>query len=142
MAKLIICIGIPASGKSTWAAQYAQDNPDTVVVTRDDIREEYGAVGGGWSKEKEFYVVKEMERRIREGLMSGKTVISADTNLNPRVRQLLADIASKCGAISEDKPFPTDVETCIERDSKREGHRKVGADRIREYDKQFTMQFY
>lgn len=38
MKKLIILVGISGSGKSTWATEYIQKNPDTLRINRDDIR--------------------------------------------------------------------------------------------------------
>jgi predicted kinase len=40
MAKMILTLGLPASGKTTWANQYVAENPNTVIVCRDDIRAE------------------------------------------------------------------------------------------------------
>ena len=34
----ILCIGISASGKSTWSEQLVIDNPDWVNINRDDVR--------------------------------------------------------------------------------------------------------
>ena len=36
--KITILIGIPASGKSTYAKDYIRNNADTVRVKRDDLR--------------------------------------------------------------------------------------------------------
>lgn len=36
--KVIILIGLPGSGKSTWAKKYLSNNPDTIRVNRDDFR--------------------------------------------------------------------------------------------------------
>ena len=38
MAKMILTLGLPASGKSTWAWDYVSKNKNTVIVCRDDIR--------------------------------------------------------------------------------------------------------
>lgn len=37
--KILILIGIPASGKSTWAKDFVRNNPDYVRVNRDDFRD-------------------------------------------------------------------------------------------------------
>lgn len=34
----IICIGVPASGKSTWSKEYLRKNPNYVRINRDDFR--------------------------------------------------------------------------------------------------------
>lgn len=131
--KLIICRGIPASGKSTWAK--AQEN--AIVVTRDDIRLEYGCIGGGWSKEKEVqFVIPEMNKRIRDGLKEGKTVICADTNIPPKHVARLMGMAKQYDAEYFLKEFFTPLDICLERDSKRE--HPVGEDNIRRYHKQLN----
>ena len=40
MSKLILMIGIPGCGKSTWATRYAQEHPGVSVVSSDGIRRE------------------------------------------------------------------------------------------------------
>lgn len=134
MKRLIICRGIPASGKSTWAAQQF----DAITVTRDDIRVEYDCIGTGWSPEKERnFVIPEMETRIVQALRAGCTVISADTNLNPTVVARLMYLAQICEAPVEIKEFDTPLEVCIERDSQREYPWKVGEAKLREYHKKW-----
>lgn len=36
---VIICIGPPGSGKTTWTNNYIKDHPDFLVISRDRIRE-------------------------------------------------------------------------------------------------------
>ena len=39
MLKVTLCLGIPASGKSTWAKEEVRKNPEKVTrVNRDDLR--------------------------------------------------------------------------------------------------------
>lgn len=135
MAKLIICRGIPGSGKSYWANLQFLANPENVVVVnRDEIREEYNCVGAGWSKEKEIdFIIPEMDKRIRDGLNADKTVISSDTNIRRGNVVRLMHIASRLGATVEIKKFDTDLELCIERDSRRNPPWKVGREQIIKY---------
>ena len=49
--KLIMTKGLPASGKSTWAKQYLDDNPGTKRVNKDDLRAMLD--NGKWSKRNE-----------------------------------------------------------------------------------------
>ena len=37
--EILILIGIPASGKSTWSKEYVRKNPNWVRVSRDDFRD-------------------------------------------------------------------------------------------------------
>ena len=36
--RIVICIGVPASGKSTWSKEFIRNNPNWVRVNRDDYR--------------------------------------------------------------------------------------------------------
>ena len=45
--KLIVLHGPPASGKSTWARKYVQENPNTVIVCREEICNMLGVSPGG-----------------------------------------------------------------------------------------------
>lgn len=43
MNKIIICRGIPASGKSTWAKQWVLEDPEhRIRINQDDIRNMLG----------------------------------------------------------------------------------------------------
>ena len=82
MSKLIILQGPPCSGKSTWAAEYKrQEDPEVVIVNRDDIRFELG--NGKYTMKREDEVTEIEYNRVIEGLKEGKTVILDATNLNP-----------------------------------------------------------
>lgn len=81
MSKLIILQGPPCSGKSTWAEEYKQqEDPEAVIVNRDDIRFELG--NGKYTMERENEVTEIEYNRVIEGLKAGKTVILDATNLN------------------------------------------------------------
>ena len=82
MSKLIILQGPPCSGKSTWAAEYKrQDDPEVIIVNRDDIRLEIN--NGKYTMEREDEVTEIEYYRVINGLKDGKTVILDATNLNP-----------------------------------------------------------
>ena len=81
MSKLIILQGPPCSGKSTWAAEYKrQEDPEVVIVNRDDIRFELG--NGKYTMKREDEVTEIEYNRVIEGIKDGKTVILDATNLN------------------------------------------------------------
>jgi predicted kinase len=129
MAKLIATRGLPASGKSTWAlAKIAKRPGQTIRVNRDDLRASVHG-GGKWSKAKERIITVMRDAMIHEGLASGLTVISDDTNLSPKVVEHLRTLAKANGAEFEIEDF-TDVtpEECIKRDLARD--RTVGSDVI------------
>lgn len=138
MPRLIATVGLPGSGKSTWAAaerkRLEANNVECCVVTKDDLRKILVTRGWTWSRENERTVVELRDKLIIAGLEGGKTVISADTNFGKHVSQLAA-LAKKCGAEFDVKDFTSvKLETCIKRDAGRED--SVGEKVIKEmYDK-------
>lgn len=130
MSKLIICRGLPASGKSTWAhEQVTKDYSDVIRCNRDDIRVMlHKSVWLG--KKTEDNVVRMRDAMIRAGLKAGKTVISDDTNLDPKVVKHLAKIAEFFGADVEVRDFDVPLDICLERNSKREPLEYVPDDAI------------
>jgi predicted kinase len=136
--KLIMCMGLPASGKSTWAkAQVERDPKNIVRVNKDDIRAEL--FNKDWSHDKEKEVIRIRDFRISEALSKGKTVISDDTNFAPKHRGRLQELAKKYKALFEVKDFlDVPMEECIRRDSLREEGR-VGEAVIRGMATQYLL---
>ncbi len=138
--KLIMCIGLPGSGKSTWAkAQAELLDRATVIVNKDDIRAELEALEGWkWSHEGEIRIISIRDTQIIVALMEGKNVISSDTNFGRKHKVRLEQLARENNATFEIKSF-TDVpiDVCIERDAKREGKAKVGEAVIRSMAEKF-----
>jgi predicted kinase len=126
MSKLIMCRGIPGSGKSYWASQQ-----DAVVVTKSDIREEY-KFPCGFAGDDEWMI---------EALKKGFTVISADLNLTKKNESDLQKLAKKYNAAFEIKVFDTPLKTCIERDSQRDDYHRVGKKQIEQYYERFKLLF-
>jgi len=121
--KMIICKGLPASGKSTFAKDLVAKDAGIVRVNRDEIRTMVH--NDKWSQSREKTTVAVRDAAIKAAFDAGLSVISDDTNLAPSVEAGLRAIAKTYGAQVEIKDF-TDVplKTCIERDMKRE--RTVG----------------
>src|ERR1700722_11175806 len=117
MTRLIICRGLPASGKTTVAkAWVAEDPTNRLRVNRDDLRQMMH--DGVYIKgETEQRVIKMRDKIIDEGLFSGIDVISDDTILpNQTVKELLK-LAYRCGADVEFIDLThVSLETCLERD--------------------------
>lgn len=55
-----MCKGLPASGKSTWAKEFVAKNPNFIRLNKDDFR----AMMGGYSKDKEMVVLKMRDAAI------------------------------------------------------------------------------
>jgi len=126
---LIICRGLPASGKSTWAkAEVAKLAPKpAIVVNRDTLRLQNPGRGEG-------FIRTLRDDLIEEHLMLGYIVISDDTNLIHSTFNGLVELAKRCVASFQVKDFTdVSVEECIKRDAARPA--SVGAAVIRRFAK-------
>lgn len=133
MPTLTITRGLPASGKTTYARAWVNENPGPRVrVNRDDLRiAMFGAPFLDFHLEE---VVSTAQRGQVEALLrAGKDVIVDDTNLRAKYARAWADLAVTVGAGFEVVDFPTPVDECIARDQARQarGERSVGEAVIR-----------
>lgn len=138
MAKLIMTRGLPASGKTTWAKKYYDENPgSTKIICKDDLRDMLDC--GRWSRAREEFIVTARDQLVYEALRNNYDVIVADTNLATKHESLLKEIAKDCEAEFEIKDF-TDVplKECIKRDQKRAD--SVGEDVIHRMWRQYLAE--
>jgi predicted kinase len=131
--KLIITRGLPGSGKSTWAEAertlLESKGFKTYITNKDTIRKTLIALGWKWSPENEKDVLKTQNHDIKAAFNNGySVVIVADCNFGKH-KDRLYGLAMYCNADFEVKDFTSvPLETCIERDSKRQ--EEVGAEVI------------
>ncbi len=147
--KLIICRGVPASGKSTYSKQWVLEDPEKRVrVNRDDIR---NMLGKYWVPSREKLVTQIEKEIIKEAICNNYDVIIDATNMQSIKAHLSQwSFAIKNGLtnshcirvypIIEFKDFfDVPLEECIRRDSERT-EMKVGKDVIKRfYDKQLKL---
>lgn len=83
MTKLILTRGIPASGKSSWAKAWVQEDPDgRVRVNRDDLRRMlFGATELKLNYRQEVQVSEAEMAIAKTALAKGKSVVVDATNL-------------------------------------------------------------
>lgn len=118
MNKLIMMIGIPGSGKSTWVRNNRADTD--LWVSRDKIRFDK-------LKEGEDYFAHEddvFEQFIEEiiwGLNEGKTVIADATHLNKKSRAKVLNRVRKFADEIEAVMMDVHLITALERNDLREG---------------------
>lgn len=127
--KMIITVGVSASGKSTWANQ----QEGFKVICRDNIRSvlfpEYNLGDYKYKNSKESMV---SESSLKQWLVSvdrGFDVIIADTNLNQKYRDMWEQRGLDAGYEVEFKTFPITLEEAWKIDQKR-GVYAVGRDVI------------
>lgn len=94
MPTLHMLIGLPGSGKSTWRNNYLASNPslDTVVVSSDDIIEEWAAANNltyseAWSKINQKDVAAKFRTQLKEALNLNKNIIVDRTNMGVKARR-------------------------------------------------------
>jgi predicted kinase len=124
---VILTVGIPASGKTTWARQHVKEHGNTMIVSRDDIREAMGVASG----EAEQAVTLVHRAQMEGAFAAGMDVIVADTNINPKFRKALIKFCHEHAQDVHVKVFPIGLDEAILRDSKRID--KVGADVVTKF---------
>ncbi len=141
MAPLIchFLIGLPASGKSTFARRLQEMIPNTAIVSTDTAREKLfddESIQGDWAKEVEPEILKQ----IQNAISSGKPVIYDATNIRRDWRMgMLMKIEEKLQEIDAPQVYwvawhlQTPVETCKEWNQKRDRH--VPDEVIEEFNK-------
>lgn len=128
--KLIVCMGLPASGKSTYAKKLIIDSPDTYVrINFDELRETLFC--GIWSKDKEFMLRELADSIVDIVFLEGKIAILDNTNITKPQQSMIESIKAFHGdnvEIEYVSFFDVPIEDLIERDIKRE--KSVGKDVI------------
>jgi predicted kinase len=128
MTRLLITRGLPASGKTTFAAKL---QPRVVRVNRDDLRRMLHGqrLFTQWAEGQ----VTRVQRASVESLLRARVdVIVDDTNLRTKAVKEWAEVAARFGATFEVHDF-TDVplEECLRRDATRPDADRVGEAAIR-----------
>lgn len=124
MQKLIYTVGLPASGKDTWAIKKIGQNTNRIKrVNKDLLREMLD--DSKWSKGNEAFILKMRDLIIEEALCDGYDVICTDTNFAPKHKERFHEIANELKKLGhdikvEEQFFDVDPDTCIERDLKRQ----------------------
>lgn len=123
MQKLIICQGLPASGKSTYAKELVTKEKFK-RINRDELRVMLDC--SVWSKANEKIVSDARDQMMKNSLQNGFNVVIDDTNLVESTVKHLVEIAREVGDVEVTiEPFNVSTEECLERNSKREGTARV-----------------
>ena len=117
-----ILVGVPASGKSTWAKDYVKNNPGWARFNRDEIRFMTKNMPICDPKMESF--INEIQEFTILGLLrQGKNVIVDNTNLKPEYIEAICEIV-KYDATVRFRVFDISLEKAKEIDAQRE--KKVG----------------
>lgn len=139
MNKLIMMVGLPASGKSRQAKLIKEAlNGETVIHASDELRKElFGDTNDNTQNDKLF---QELHKRIKEDLKSGKNVVYDATNINYKRRMaFLQEIKNiPCEKIAV--VMATTYEDCLTQNQTRE--RQVPEHVIKRMYKNFYIPQY
>ena len=124
MSELLILIGCPGSGKSTFAKKLCKENKNCIHISRDDIRfslidpdkEEY------FSRENEVFEI--FTDKISEALKQKDAFVIADaTHINPASRsKLVYNLDIDLNTININYIFfNTSLKDCLKNNEKRKG---------------------
>lgn len=115
MAKLqlIMCKGLPASGKTTWAKKQVGFKR----VNKDDLRAMLD--NSVHTKGNEKFVLLLRDMIIQKSLSEGISIIIDDTNLAPYHETRLRELAAQYKAEFIEMLFDTPADECVKRDARR-----------------------
>ena len=131
MNKLIFMIGLPGSGKSTYAER---NLGDCEILSSDKLRTElFNDVN---NQENNQLIFDTLFKRAREFLLAGKNVVIDATNVDREEREKSLSHFKDLNVIRIAMVVKTPVKECILRDSLRE--RTVGKDVILRFRRKFV----
>lgn len=131
MPKLQITVGLPASGKTSWAKGQLKKHKDTVAFSYDDFRMMcFNDVQNGSKGED---LVRTMcKANVVSALVAGYNVIIHNTNLTDRSKNGWQQLADDFNHVDKRKVqfeivdfTKVPVDTCIGRDNMRTGYERV-----------------
>jgi len=133
MNKLILMVGLPSSGKSTYAKTLVNDN--TILLSSDALRKEL--LGDEKCQENNELVFRTLYNRAKKYLLDGKDVIIDSTNINMKDRRRTLSNFQKIDVEKTAILMATPIEMCYLRDYNRE--RKVGKQVIDKFLHRFEI---
>jgi predicted kinase len=134
MLKVILCVGIPACGKSTWSKEEVRKDPEgTTRINRDDLRNMLSNYHFTDSNEKIVTSLKEQALII--ALKAGRNIIIDETNLNRRNFDDVCDIVRSLNidCMVMEKPFYVELDEAIARDNARTGSAHVSEEVVKRF---------
>ncbi len=129
MKKVLILVGLPASGKSTFAKNLLSKYKGQWVRTNKDLLREM-LHDSQWSKANEKFIIQLRDTIILMALEEGKHVVIDDTNFGPHIEHIKELVKGKATVEINDSFLQVPVEECIKRDLLRP--KSVGKDVIME----------
>lgn len=111
--KAIVTVGIPCSGKTTWA----ENQTNFLNINLDDLREQIS--GNADNQEVTLLALSKQKELINQASVQGKDIIISDTNLKPSERAGLIELLKSLNFEIEIVDFPINPSIAKERSAKR-----------------------
>lgn len=134
MSRLIMFVGLPASGKSTHVENYANQISNTAIHSSDKLRKELYKDVNNNENNQDLFV--ELHKRIKRDLSNGLNVIYDATNISHKRRKAFLDELKKINCHKTCYLMATPYDKCIDQNNSRD--RKVPIHVI----KKMYMNFY
>ena len=138
MGKLIMLVGLPASGKSTYAEKLVATYADHKIFSSDNYREKL--LGNINDQNQNGLVFETLYKDMCKYIEEGGTAILDATNCTRKSRKRCLDQIHKVDCKKECHIIPTFFDLCIDRDAGRE--RTVGTEVIMKFAKCFEVPMY
>lgn len=133
MTEFIMLVGLPASGKSTYAAKLKEQGYH--IHSSDAIREEL--TGDENAQDKNTDVFATLHKRVKDDVSNGISCVYDATNMSMKRRKAFLDEIKKYNCHKKCVLFVIPVEVCKERNKNRE--RKVPEEVFDKMLKQFNV---
>ena len=157
MGKAVICVGVSASGKSTWTRDFIHSQSKAGVVWREINRDwerrcvlfdkTQGQIDGLvwklWKWKWEDEVTARCDARLAKAVEEKANVVVSDTNLHAGRRTALIKRLEAMGYTVEIKVFEVDFAEACRRDAARENGVGVAviAQQFKQFNKEFVQQY-
>lgn len=115
MKKVLVLVGLPASGKSKFATELLLSEPGRWVRSNKDLLREM-AHASYWTPVNEKFILQLRDTIILMALEEGKNVIVDDTNFGPHIEHIKELVKGKAVVEINDSFLQVPVEECIRRD--------------------------
>ena len=113
----IMLVGLPASGKSTYAEKLAK-HVNVEIISSDTIRAELTGDINNQDRNNEVFEI--VYRRVEEALHEGKNIIVDSTALKVDYRKKFVEICKKFEVFCIVWEITSSVKTCLRRNTKRD----------------------
>jgi predicted kinase len=128
--------GLPSSGKTTRAKQLLSDIPDSVRISKEDMRAMMHK-GLIWMGDDERIVIEMFNKVLDELFCRNKTIIIDDTNMNKGIVKSYYNLAEEWGYDFELVEMDVSLEKCLTWDANR--NNPAGRENILKMARQYGM---